>query len=69
MGARRSSLGKAVVIQRILCDIADSCEMAPSFCFMADRSCCFAAVREAIARWSSTMLRGAPLKTRLEAWC
>jgi len=37
-------------IQRILWDVAEAGETAPSLCFMADRSCCLAALREAIAK-------------------
>jgi hypothetical protein len=39
----------------ILCDIADSWGIAPSLCFMSERSCCFAALNDAMEDCSSTM--------------
>jgi hypothetical protein len=39
----------------VLWDFTDSLDMAPSFCFIAERSCCLAAFKEFMANSSVTM--------------
>lgn len=46
----------AAEVLGVLWDITDSRETAPSVCFKAERSCCFAAFSEAIANSSVTRL-------------
>lgn len=66
---KQSRLGLKMV-EGLLWDIADSCETAPSFCFIADRSCCLAAFNEAIANSSSTVLIAyGPLRYRPDSQC